>query len=244
MSMLFPDDALPRASREIAPGAVHIPGFLSLEEQAWIVGQYRQWRAGPVPPHHPIISGHPMSVESLCLGLHWTQGGYSERAEALGGRRVLPVPDWTVRLARRAADEAQALTAADLLPDGAFAPDMLLANYYAPGAVMGLHQDAHEETRAPIVSLSLGDSCLFRLGGSEHRGQPWQDVRLVSGDLLVFGGPARFAFHGVPKVFPGTSPAGIGLSPDDGGPGGRINLTVRQVRPVRQETSTMQSTPL
>jgi alkylated DNA repair protein (DNA oxidative demethylase) len=231
MSLLFSEASLPRPARELSPGAVHIPGFLTVEQQAWIVRQYLSWRHGPVPAHHPLIGQHPMSVQSLCLGWHWTQGGYTKTADNLGGGRVLEVPDWMVRLAQKAASAAQELTDAELMPDGPFTPDMLLANYYAPQAVMGMHQDAHEHTRAPIISFSIGDSCVFRLGNTETRTQPYEDVRLISGDLFVFGGPARFAFHGVPRVFPGTAPRGIGVSVDDDGPGGRLNVTVRQVMP-------------
>ena len=226
---LFSDADIPREPRELRPGAVHIPGFLTLRQQAWIIRQYVEWRRGPIPAHHPLISGHPMSVESLTLGWHWTQAGYTKQAPLeLGGGRALDLPSWAVRLAQRAAERAAELTSAELFPDGPYRPDMLLANYYAPEARMGMHQDAHESSRAPIISLSIGDSCVFRLGNTETRTQPYEDVRLTSGDLFVFGGPLRFAFHGVPKILPGTAPLGCGLSRHDGGPGGRINITVRQ----------------
>ena len=86
---------------------------------------------------------------------------------------------------------------------------------------MGLHQDRDEETfDAPILSLSLGDRCLFRYGGTSRR-DPTRSFRLSSGDALVIGGPARLIFHGVERIEPGTST----LLPK----GGRINLTVRRV---------------
>ncbi len=85
---------------------------------------------------------------------------------------------------------------------------------------MGMHRDAEEKSAAPVVSLSLGDSCVFRFGNTASRGRPYQDVRLCSGDLFVFGGPARLAYHGVPKVLPGTGPRGLGLT-------GRLNITLR-----------------
>jgi alkylated DNA repair protein (DNA oxidative demethylase) len=80
-----------------------------------------------------------------------------------------------------------------------------------------------EESPAPVVSLSIGDEALFRMGGTEGRSKPWDDVLLMSGDLLVFGGPARRAYHGVPRIHPDTAPTGCGLRK------GRINVTIRQV---------------
>ena len=89
---------------------------------------------------------------------------------------------------------------------------------------MGLHQDRDEETFAvPVVSLSLGDSARFRIGGLERRG-PTTSMKLDSGDLVVLGGAARLAFHGIDRVLAGSSR----LIPD----GGRINVTLRRVRAV------------
>ena len=103
-----------------------------------------------------------------------------------------------------------------------FRPDVALVNWYGPGARMGMHADREETSPAPVVSLSVGDTCVFRFGNTTSRGRPWTDVELGSGDLFVFGGPSRRAFHGVPRVVPGTAPAGLGLD------GGRFNVTVRQ----------------
>jgi len=100
-------------------------------------------------------------------------------------------------------------------------PEACLINFYQPTAKMGLHQDRDEEDfAAPVVSLSLGDSCLFRIGGSK-RSDPTRSVRLSSGDAVVLGGNTRLAFHGVDRIEPGTST----LLPE----GGRINLTLRRV---------------
>ena len=103
-------------------------------------------------------------------------------------------------------------------------PEACLINFYSPTAKMGLHQDRDEEDfTAPVVSLSLGDSCLFRVGGLK-RSDPTRSVRLSSGDAVVLGGDTRLAFHGVDRIEPGTST----LLPD----GGRINLTMRRVNSV------------
>jgi DNA oxidative demethylase len=100
-------------------------------------------------------------------------------------------------------------------------PEACLINFYDAGAKMGLHQDRDEaDFDAPVISISLGDCCLFRLGGRK-RSEPTRSVRLSSGDVVVLGGAARLAFHGVDRIYPGTSR----LLPE----GGRINLTLRRV---------------
>jgi len=104
---------------------------------------------------------------------------------------------------------------------GARAPDCGLVNFYGEGARMGLHQDRDEADFAqPVVSISLGDDGLFRIGG-EERGGPTQSVWLASGDVLVLEGASRLAFHGIDKVRAGSS----ALLRE----GGRINLTLRVV---------------
>ena len=102
-------------------------------------------------------------------------------------------------------------------------PQCCLVNLYRAGARMGLHQDKDEKAlSAPVVSVSLGDEAVFRIGSVERRGAT-RSLRLKSGDVVMFGGPARLAYHGIDRILPGTST----LIPD----GGRINLTLRRVRP-------------
>jgi len=105
-------------------------------------------------------------------------------------------------------------------------PEACLVNLYKAKARMGLHQDGDEKDfDAPVVSLSLGETGLFRFGGTT-RGGPTRSLKLQSGDALVFGGPSRLVFHGIDRLIPGTS----NLLPD----GERINLTLRRVsRPVQ-----------
>jgi DNA oxidative demethylase len=104
------------------------------------------------------------------------------------------------------------------------APEACLVNWYEGKAKMGLHQDRDEqEFAAPVLSVSLGDACLFRYGGTK-RSDPTASVKLESGDLLLIGGASRLCFHGVDRVYPGTSD----LLPK----GGRINLTLRRVTPL------------
>ena len=100
-------------------------------------------------------------------------------------------------------------------------PQCCLVNLYREGAKMGLHQDRDEAALdAPVLSVSLGDDALFRIGGTTRSGKT-RSVKLTSGDVLMFGGPARLAFHGIDRTLPGTSR----LIPG----GGRINLTLRRV---------------
>ena len=94
-------------------------------------------------------------------------------------------------------------------------------NYYSDDSKMGMHQDRDEQSTQPVVSISIGDTCQFRFGNTLNRNKPYEDIALASGDLFVFGGPARLAYHGVTKILPGTAPAECGLA------SGRINITMR-----------------
>lgn len=104
-------------------------------------------------------------------------------------------------------------------------PEACLINVYAPGTKMGLHQDRDEEDfAAPVLSISLGQTALFRLGGTTRK-DPTHSFDLKSGDIFILGGPARLAYHGVDRIKPGTSDLLTGLFPDMA----RINLTLRRV---------------
>jgi alkylated DNA repair protein (DNA oxidative demethylase) len=108
-----------------------------------------------------------------------------------------------------------------LAGDDAPQPQACLVNWYGEGTRMGLHQDKDEaEFGAPVVSLSLGDTALFRIGGTSRKDKTLS-LELHSGDAFVFGGPARLAYHGIDRVLPGTS----ALLAE----GGRFNLTLRRV---------------
>jgi DNA oxidative demethylase len=219
-----PADALiPRPRTVVAPGAVHVPGWLDLDRQRELVAACREWARGPVPIRHTVLPrGGVMSVQTVCLGWHWTPYRYTRTADDVNGARVAPFPDWLAELGRRAlADAYQDPTYQDPAAGGGYHPDTALINFYDGRARMGMHQDKDEACDAPVVSLSIGDGCVFRFGNPENRGRPYTDVELASGDLFVFGGPARFAYHGVPRVLPGTGDPATGLA------SGRINLTLR-----------------
>ncbi|CAM4051417.1 alpha-ketoglutarate-dependent dioxygenase AlkB [Helcobacillus massiliensis] len=217
MDPLFGDELVQRPIPELPPGAHFVPGFLTLEQQRWIVGQFHRWVEGPVPLHSTTIRGNPMSVRTVCLGWHWRPTGYTREAVDVNGRRVLDFPDWMGRLGRRALTTATGDESAAVR----YRPDTALVNFYDSTARMGMHQDKDEKADDPVVSLSIGDSCRFRFGNTETRNRPYQDLELRSGDLFVFGGPSRLAFHGVLGTRAGTAPDGCGLT------SGRINITMR-----------------
>jgi alkylated DNA repair protein (DNA oxidative demethylase) len=104
-------------------------------------------------------------------------------------------------------------------------PEACLVNYYAGAAKMGLHQDRDEEDfDAPVLSVSLGDTGVFRVGGRSRK-DPTQKFGLRSGDVFVLGGPDRLAYHGIDRILPSTSD----LLPE----GGRFNVTLRRVTKPR-----------
>ncbi|MBC3987285.1 alpha-ketoglutarate-dependent dioxygenase AlkB [Streptomyces sp. AC536] len=209
---------LPRPRATLAPGAVHVPDWLSVAEQRALVDACRRWAVGPVPMRHTRLPrGGAMSVQTVCLGWHWRPYAYTRTADDVNGQRVAALPTWLVECGRRAVADAyeDPSAAAD------YTPDTALINFYDAAARMGMHQDKDERSSAPVVSLSIGDACVFRFGNTETRTRPYTDVELCSGDLFVFGGPSRFAYHGVPRVRPGTADPATGLS------GGRLNITLR-----------------
>jgi len=202
---------------EVLPDVVHVSGWLDLDAQRALVADFRRWAEPPAGLRHPRVpAGHLMTVQSVCLGWHWQPYAYSRTADDTDGAPVKPLPADVVALSRRAV----AATFGPLAGDR-YEPDAAIVNLYAPGARLGLHRDGEEPADAPVVTISLGDTCAFRLAGVERRTSPFVDVELVSGDLLVFGGANRRIYHGVPKVVDGTGPD-IGLPP------GRLSITVRE----------------
>src|SRR5438270_12932718 len=203
---------------ELLPGAVKIAGWLSPDAQRWLAAGFQEWALPPAGLRHPRVpSGHLMSVQSVCLGWHWEPYAYSRTADDTDGSPVKPMPADVVELARAAVADAFGHDSA-----ASYAPDAAIVNLYPPGARLGLHLDGEEPSDAPVVTLSLGDSAVFRFAGVGRRNGPFTDVELRSGDLLVFGGPSRRIYHGVPKVLEGTGPGGLGLPP------GRVSITLRE----------------
>jgi DNA oxidative demethylase len=201
------------ATLEIVPGVIHLPGYLDRAAQEALRDALREIvRAAPLFQPRMPRTGKAFSVRMTnCGELGWVSDETGYRYQATHpetGAQWPPMPP-------------QLLAAWSALAPGASPPQACLVNYYDASARMGLHQDRdEEELGAPVVSLSLGDSCLFRVGGVE-RTAATRSLRLHSGDAIVLGGPARLAFHGVDRVYPGSSTLLAG--------GGRINLTLRRV---------------
>lgn len=199
-------------------GAQFYPGYLGREAQAAaLAAVQRILAAAPLFTPRMPKSGRPFSVRmSNCGVLGWVsdEKGYRYApAHPETGRPWPPLPE-------------PLATLWDDVAGYSHPPEACLINFYGPDAKMGLHQDRDEaDFSAPVVSLSLGDSCLFRIGGLK-RSDPTRSFRLNSGDVVVLGGAARLAFHGVDRIYPETSTlfAQTGLTG-----GGRINLTMRRV---------------
>lgn len=190
----------------------HERQFFNAEESLAVIAGLRR-----VVRHSPLYTpsmktGSPYSIQMTnCGRAGWISDslGYRyARRHPVTGRPWMPIPDELVAAARRLAG-----------PD--FDPDCCLINLYrGRHARLGLHRDLDEgDDSKPIVSFSFGDSCEFVIGGPKKT-DPQDHILLQSGDAVLFGGSRRLAWHGVTRIFPGTSDLLDG--------GGRINLTLRQ----------------
>jgi alkylated DNA repair protein (DNA oxidative demethylase) len=201
------------------------PGYLDRAAQTALLVALREiFAEAPLFTPRMPKSGRPFTVRmSNCGPLGWVSDEKGYRYEPKHPVTQRPWPAMPEAL----------LAAWNELAGYAAPPEACLINFYSPAAKMGLHQDRDEATfDAPVLSLSLGDSCVFRIGGSK-RNNPTRSFRLSSGDALLLGGECRLAFHGVDRIEPGTSTL---LSE-----GGRINLTLRRV--TRPDTHSTQSHP-
>ncbi|HLY78292.1 MAG TPA: alpha-ketoglutarate-dependent dioxygenase AlkB [Caulobacteraceae bacterium] len=193
------------------PGFRLLPGKLNEALQRQLTDEVAAL-AEQAPPYRPVTpGGKAMSVAMTNLGpLGWitdARGYRYEAAHPLTGHPWPPIPATLTALWAE-------------LCDAAVPPDCCLVNVYDAGSKMGLHRDFDEaDFRFPVLSVSLGDTALFRLGGLK-RSDPTGQIRLASGDVVVLGGEARRAYHGVDRILPGSSRLIAG--------GGRINLTLRR----------------
>lgn len=204
------------SERGLAPGLRYFPDRFDRPAQEALVASIRQVVAeAPLFVPRMPKTGKPMSVRMTnCGPLGWVtdkENGYRyQSTHPKTGRPWPAIPDVLLALW----DEVSGFGKP---------PEACLVNFYDPDAKMGLHQDRDEtEFGAPVVSVSLGDQCLFRVGGVS-RTDPTRSFRLSSGDVFVFGGESRLIFHGVDRIYPGTSTLLKNA--------GRINLTLRRVNP-------------
>ena len=214
MASLFEDDPSAPAREPLEEGAVLLRGFARREAPALLEQVARIAEAAPFR-HLVVPGGHTMSVAMTnCGRVGWVsdRSGYRyDPVDPDSGKPWPPMPAAFLDLAQRAAAEGGF---------AAYDPDACLINRYVAGAKLGLHQDRDEnDAWSPIVSVSLGVPAVFLWGG-KRRSDPVRRMRLESGDVAVWGGPARFVYHGVAPVkaaeHPLTGPV-------------RINLTFRRV---------------
>jgi alkylated DNA repair protein (DNA oxidative demethylase) len=197
-------------------------GFLAPAEQREI---YQQVMAIEPGFYVPVLrTGAKMNLRMNCLGHHWSSVTYKySKLRDVDGHHVAPIPHFLQTIARRALSETDYWHGPWEVPDY----DICIANLYEETTgKLGVHAD-NSETREslargyPVVSLSIGASCVFTIGGLARK-DPQVTYTLESGDLVLFGRSMRLAYHGVTKIIKGTTPNWLGL-PEPG----RLNLTFR-----------------
>lgn len=204
----------PREMLVLPKGVHHIPGYLDRRAQEQLRDEVRAiLRQAPLYVPTMPRTGKPMRVRmSNCGELGWVTdrgGGYRyQPTHPVTGKPWPPIPETLARIWSELSSYPAPAQAC-------------LINFYDADAAMGLHQDRDEsDLAAPVVSVSLGDTCRFRIGGTTRGGRT-MSFDLASGDALTLSGPSRLAFHGVDRVYADTSSL---LKK-----GGRINLTLRRV---------------
>ncbi len=213
MTPLFDDHSSPLSREPLEEGAVLLRAF-AFAEAASLVSEVA--RVAQAAPFRRLVTpgGYTMSVAMTNCGVGWVSDRTGYRYDPHDPETGAPWPLMPARfldLARRAAAEAGF---------SGYDPDACLINRYVAGARLGLHQDRDEnDAWAPIVSVSLGLPAVFLWGG-KRRSDPVRRLRVESGDIAVWGGPARFVYHGVAPLKDGEHPL-TGAA--------RLNLTFRKV---------------
>jgi alkylated DNA repair protein (DNA oxidative demethylase) len=216
MRAIFPSSVAGKMLMLLPNGIRHLPEYLDRARQEELVETIRGIVA-EAPLYVPAMpgTGKPMSVRMTnCGSLGWVtdkERGYRyQPVHPLTGLPWPKIPEALLALWKDLAGYDQP-------------PEACLVNFYSDDAKMGLHQDRDEKNLgAPVLSISLGNACLFRVGGN-HRTDRTLSFKLSSGDIVLLGGEGRLCFHGVDHIYPATST----LLKN----GGRINLTLRRVNP-------------
>lgn len=197
----------------MSSGLKYLPSYFDRTAQEALISAVER-AVAQAPFYTPVMprSGRPFTVRMSNLGqLGWVsdRDGYRYQARHPETGEPWPaIPDQVLALWRQVADYPHD-------------PEACLVNHYREGARLGLHRDEDEkEFAAPVVSISLGDTAIFRIGGTERSGKT-ETLKLSSGDVLVMGGASRLRYHGIDRVLSGTSTL---LKH-----GGRLNLTLRRV---------------
>jgi DNA oxidative demethylase len=214
LTSLFDSDSTPPSCEQLEEGAVLLRGFASAEAPL-LVEQITRIAESAAFRHLVTPGGYTMSVAMTnCGRVGWVSDRSGYRYDPLDPDTRAPwpaIPSAFLDLAERAAAEAGF---------SGYDPDACLINRYVAGAKLSLHQDRDEKDAwAPIVSVSLGLPAVFLWGG-KHRSEPVRRLRLESGDIAVWGGPARFIYHGIAPLKDGEHPL-TGNA--------RLNLTFRKV---------------
>ncbi len=209
---------------KIFPGAYHISQALSVPDQEYLCGLYLKNKN---QFYHPkLASGYSMSLEMCCFGYHWNALNYkySTFRGDCDQKEVLPFDPNLNQIAQKFIDLYNQREETSYQADY----DICILNYYNTKSKLGLHQDNSESSKTlktghPVLSFSLGQSSIFRLGGLK-RSDPAQEILLKNSDVIIFGGPSRLRYHQV-----------AGLIRDENPPfseelsGGRLNFTLRKI---------------
>jgi DNA oxidative demethylase len=205
-----------------SPDVVFRKAFLTPAEQREVCVRVLSIEPGFYVP--VLRNGNRMNLQMNCLGYHWSSRTYKyAKVRDVDGQEAAPIPDFLQALVRRALRETDYWHGSGEVPPY----DVCIVNFYDEhSGKLGVHADNSESRESlekgyPVVSLSVGATAVFTIGGLDRR-DPQEPHLLESGDVVLFGRSLRLAYHGVSRILRGTTPPGLGLETP-----GRLNLTFR-----------------